>query len=198
MSLFQDYTHGLLLINLLFALSYFVCHNSFFFSVLVVRTVNASFRVSFSSVKESLPMWCNDCFCGLQPLWSLRLSLCYKASINASCSLYAICVFARRLLLQHNESVRFSQFLHSSVEKPCSMQLGDYTLQAWSVLTKPVTHSHLHPAAVPDIAGRWPNLAWASVKGKNNQQYSLEIAQTSSQKGFCTNIVFWMCFSGEM
>lgn len=35
--LFQDYTHGFLLINLLFALSYFVCHNScLFFSVLVV------------------------------------------------------------------------------------------------------------------------------------------------------------------
>lgn len=35
--LFQDYTHGFLLINLLFALSYFVFHNScLFFSVLVV------------------------------------------------------------------------------------------------------------------------------------------------------------------
>ena len=46
--LFQEYTHGFLLINLLFALSYFLCHNSCLFSsVLVVWTVHASFRVYF-------------------------------------------------------------------------------------------------------------------------------------------------------
>ncbi len=168
--LFQDYTHGFLLINLLFALSYFLCHNSYlFFSVLVVWTVHASFRVYFQVVKTVFFYVLIIVLMGYKLCEALD-SHCVTNTSYSFFFFFPKSLFTPSLylcltpLLQHNESVRFSPFLHSSVEKSCSLRLGDCAPQAWSALTNQWPAVIWCPAAPPDIAGRWPNLAWDSKK----------------------------------
>lgn len=170
--LFQDYTHGFLLINLLFALSYFVCHNScLFFSVLVVWTVHASFRVYFQVVKTVFFYDLIMFFYGLQTRWSLRLSLCYKHKLLwvffLNHFLHHLYIFAWLLCCS---TMRVSGFLHSftvQLKNPLLVAVGRLCSTSLECSDKPVTRSHLCPAAPPDIAGRWPNLAWER-KNSNN------------------------------
>lgn len=134
--LFQDSTHGFLLINLLFALSYFICHNyCFYFQCPCGPNCACLFQGIFSGHEDNLLLCFKYCFLlYFKSLWRLRLSLCNFIH-SRQVFLFFFSSFYIISLLQHNESVRFSAFLHSLVEKPCSLRLGGCAAQAWIALT---------------------------------------------------------------
>lgn len=118
--------------------------------------VHASFRVYFQVVKTIFFYVLIIVLMG----YKICEALDSHCVTNTSYSFFSLIPFFAPFLYlgltplsRHNESVRLSPFFHSSVQS-CSLQLGGCTPQAWSALTKPVTRSHLWPAALPDIAGR--------------------------------------------
>lgn len=148
--------------------TFLLCHILFviilvlFFSVLVVWTVHASFRVYFQVVTTAFFYVLLLVFL---PGYRLCEALDSHCVTNTSCPSFSESHFTQSLylsvthLLQHTESVRFSPFFHSSVEKVLLVAVGRLCSTSWECSDKPVTRSHVCPAAPPGIAGRWPNLA---------------------------------------